>query len=58
MVFKKLPFSLRLKKLTLFYDAVNKTWNMPAPQNQLCVFVSFWGGNNKKSSSKYCSADI
>ena len=35
MVLKKLPFSLRLeKKLTLFYDAVNKAWNMPAPQNQ------------------------
>ena len=34
MVFKKLPFSLRLKKLTLFYDAVNKAWNMPAPQNE------------------------
>ena len=31
---------------------------MPAPQNQRCVFVSFWGGNNKTSSSKYCSTDI
>ena len=59
MVFKKLPFSLRLKKkLTLFYDAVNKAWNMPAPQNQRCVFVRFWGGNNKTSSSTYCSTDI
>ena len=39
-------FSETEKKLTLFYDAVNKAWSMPAPQNQ-CVFVSFWGGNNK-----------